>query len=1259
MLRSPSIIASYRHDDSSSPDPLTTASNDENDSDVSVTKRHPAPNQARPTLKHTRKTSETSRTETAPHSSSPFRSIYERNCSPWKIKVTVEAEPEDSHLEGTAPVTMTRTMKIPLRQDTPSADGVKPSVRGRRGSAASTKSKRSATPVRETRNSSRSRRQSVTNLDVIPLGDDAEEDDWLKQKKSPRKKRRSQPPRPTRATTDVQPPALSTAQAGKSTNSTFEILQDTDVEERDRGTSYQKEGVPDETSPELRSIDINRVSLRPRAMSTKAKAGDEQADRDIDRRPMTKSMGSPSDVRKVSANSAMSYPTPSPSSSYHGNSDDIGNALPEDPASTHVTTGFDTVLESEGFTMIDLDTLPSAKQYRNNTANLEESNLSEGAQKEAEETSPESLKTSEAITYPALNVDESDISSTVPSSPPVSTHDKSLLHVSSSSSNAMVRKVTPLTYSSPKLPSPPRQMAQKTSNHRHRGSASALFAGIALQEIVSPEHSQDVSASKGEPLSRQSGTHIDEDRLYQGFDAGTKRELRAGLRFGEELARRRSENLNNDATVSTSDRKARDAGEHFAASRPQGISKAQQQTQVWRGETFVQHTPVGSASTTGPNAVQTNKQVFETPQIPPSNKRRSALLDTQARREREWQLEREAVSRQIENASESQVVVIDSDDESQAYGGATWPLPQNESQPPASTTEGGNGEGEEDDDEDIWLAEAKNSSSPQPESQPCLQPPEANEAENVQDGDRKREVISRPRRSVIPNTWRRAAPVDQSTFLSTLTDDMSGLMGLQDQESKIKFGAGEIRRQQLGKRRNSGAFDIDAMLGTPAKNANEYENIQTPDSYGNEQDQRLRDDTTISACAPEFSAVEQDVESSAIDPTSPEDPLPSSPEHDHVKIPVNFDASSIAITTPPDTICVQLQPPSPAAKPVSSPQRPPTPRSAMKGARQSFGMVGLERPDTPTMIRRVNFSQRSRGVDIDGLESSFSMKTASDDTTLGEVGAQLNRELQAHEDDDPDLEEPSADQNAHEESLDSVSVEEVAAPQAARPGQGLMRGWILGPADTQAQTIQAPAERPRTDTSRRLHSLSTDRSAPEPPPKVSDNKWQQTKSSIASGSRPASAKIPSYLLPPSYPSDPKRQASTPLALRGAFTNAHFRTLHIIYRKSLRPKFHAPSAHAIRPEIRALDGLAMDVDETDVVGLGEVFTFTVGTTECQVLERFMQECEYSCGLYGRDASGKWGWSALEIAERLCRIVVGEVVRDEERRAAAAASAKKAK
>jgi hypothetical protein len=79
----------------------------------------------------------------------------------------------------------------------------------------------------------------------------------------------------------------------------------------------------------------------------------------------------------------------------------------------------------------------------------------------------------------------------------------------------------------------------------------------------------------------------------------------------------------------------------------------------------------------------------------------------------------------------------------------------------------------------------------------------------------------------------------------------------------------------------------------------------------------------------------------------------------------------------------------------------------MKGSRQNFGMAlggNNDRPNTPTIVKKVVFSERSRGVDVDGLESSFSMRSGSsnEDSATGAVEMQLGRELAVDERGDED-----------------------------------------------------------------------------------------------------------------------------------------------------------------------------------------------------------------------------------------------------------------
>ncbi|KIW23544.1 uncharacterized protein PV07_11734 [Cladophialophora immunda] len=1277
MSRSPSVT-SFGNGDLSSPDPLASSVNDEpSRGRIAFGARQPAlKRHSIASIKTTGRTARTSTFGCEAVPSSPFRAVSEQNLSPWKIRVTVEAEPEDAaDMEGNAPLNKarTRTTQRSLHHEPPEAGQPKGS-RGGNSHSNSTKNKRSGTPDVGRRTSGRSRRQSVTDLDIIPLGDDSEGDDWLRQNRSPRKRRNSRKSVSAAVTSKASPTKSSRSNTGPST---FEVRPDTDVE--DNGGALEQENVvADSQSPELRRIDLNQVSVRPRALSTKSNLDNDYENEDsiVSERTRSTSMKQQVEVRKVSVNSALSYPTPSPTSSYHGDSDDVGKALDDNIApARHEHETFDTILESEGFTMIDLDTLPSVRRSLSSPVD-EGSNTSlhppdmndpkiqlsitksgERAHGDLAPFSPSSMR--QAVTYPVIKPDESEISSTVPSSPPASEKSQDLLKVPSSSA-AVGRKVTPLPYSSPKLPSPPRPIVRRTPQHQHRASAGAVFAGIALQEVVSPDRSSERAlAGKQDSSSNHRGQEED-GALFVGFDCGTQRELRAGLRFGEELAKRLA---SPPADGSASRDKTSESSKTSNAKLP--VKPEQKsRTQVWRGENLVQHTPVHTSGSTGPSG---QVSVVHTPPNPTRGYTEKSIIDTQARREREWQLEREAVSRQIQNASDSQVIVIDSDDEEDQ------PTPRTEVQEGSHLDL----EVDADDETDIWLAEAKNSSSPGSAIQPNTESLFTH-TEQVRQRQRAQEVVNRPRRSLIPSPWKRGenvdAPQEQSTFLSTNAGEMSSLMFYHEPESKIPFGAGEIRRQQLRHRRNSGKFDVDLMAGTPQGEVAE-EGVADSTNMSVSEEEELEEDRQValglSSPTAEFEApTAYDELGEVVDSTNEISESSKSPysSPQPVKIPVNFNDSSMSISTPPPRPELsQAEAFDCDAARETSPARPPTPRSAMKGSRYSFNQgLGIAGADAMNLTRKVVFSQRSRGVDVDGQESSFSMRSSTDDSFEDSVGLQLNRELQSFETETTHPgDSPRACSERHIETQRTVSIgtEAKDEPSVANPSKA-WPGWIwrseqTSDRDSQSQDKKLSADRPEIPVKPPAPSYAPG----ETKDQGRDSGWEKTKASISSSTK-SSAKaevkaqtIPSYLIPPSYPSDPLRPIKRSLALEGDFSNTHFRTLHIIYRKSLRPKFHAPPRTMIRPEIRALRGTEMVVDESaNGIVKGE-FAWTVGDGECEVLERFMQECEYSHGWYkGRqvraDAADeiKWGWSVEQLAERLCRIVVGEVVREEEKKAA---------
>lgn len=1173
--------------------------------------------------------------------SSPSRTVTEQTLSPWKIRVTVEAEPED---QTDAPVeTVTRTTRVPLKKgDSPSHytsnTGENSPSRQRTGSVISNR-RRSTTP-----NAERRRRQSVTDLDIIVLGDDADEDEWG---------RRPRKVSPKKSKTQKKVAHASTAEAGNAGDTNFEIRQDTDMEDASHMSDREE-------SPELRQIDLNRVSVRTRSNSNKLNAKSGGADNDETEARYTKPLPNmPAFARRtVSANSAMTYPTPSPTASERGRSVEADN-IAEDIQDHAV--GFDTIVESEGFTMIDLDSIPSVKQMLSSplenqiTSSLSKSGSHDESSSHVEGTvssditSPRPTASSAPTVAPSIVLPEgeSEISSTLPSSPPSFVKQPQPLRQQIAPSHLQVpaharnRQVTPQPYSSPKLPSPPKQPILKERSTPD--SAKAMRAALVLQSAMQPATTIPII-----PLSQQvrqpdfkrfPKPSTDSHEIFEGFNAGTQRELRAGLRFGEELAKRQQ--------LQEAERQQRTA-----------------MSQIWRGESVISRTP------TQGQTVQQNigKNRGDSKHLAPTSSAtltstsiRAPPLATSVRLEQEWQRDRDAVSKQIKEADVNEVIVIGSDTaddqqpsiQSNAHG-VTKSIDVND---------------DDYEDGDIWLEEAKDSSSSPKQNDETLSSSPAYQIQDIEMAGR----YEKPRRSLLPSSWKRDQPDDHanSSTIMTNADDMSGMLWKQQDHEDIHFGAAAISnvRRELKKsdgdgfraRRNSGAFDIEKMLGTPKR---------IRESLAKEQERQLSSDHAYNNSTASYSQ-EYHPETSNSDENEEEASQESiyTDESDEVdvqqpsqKVLVNFNDSTISQvqTTPPEFSRSNVSVSPPAA-------RPPTPRSAMKGSRQSFG-AAIEAQEQAG--RKVIFAERSKGVNIDWVENSSSLLSS----------------------DENDIDSPTVEHQKHHEHRQLIAssspymehIEHDSAPVQSPPPQnddvvqpraqkGLL-SWIWGPKPPQAvaeasNTVQVDG------TSESLHHPSHSQVDNDTSSRTTPKSQPQHTQPITEYKRPISkprTHLASYLLPPSYPSDPTRTPTIPLSTTGSFTNIHFRTLHIIHRKSQRPRFHAPSFQTCRPEIRALAShrWKLSVDESSS-GLGG-FAWTVGETEARVLERFCREVEFGhlmrdaegedvdmlneewCGIGGiwggrvehGSADVRWGWSVEQLATWLGRIVVGEVVREEE-------------
>ena len=1249
-----------------------------------------------------------------------MKAITEQTLSPWKIRVTVEAEPENGPGQGHI---RTRTYQIPLKPCSSPLEAIT-AGRGRVKKAPQSspaRKKRSGTPV-----GGRNRRNSVTDLNITVLGDEEEADEWSPRKKAAAKRR------PTRPSTR----SSVTPQSVKESEDMYSAPGD------------EREPYPSHES--LREIDLNRVSVRPRSASTRAK----------DRPQPPSEVATQEDVASPAEASVKGraiqprgpgYPTPSPTPS-------VADGLFDDdhPIDMNEGQGLDTVLESEGFTMIDLESIPSVRRVlsspfedhtpaRNDsiadtvkdqqtvqTSNITNTVLSDRSNARSGRSPRNQL---------ILQEDDTEFSSNVGSSPPTNSR---LLGVPQRS--FLNRRVTPDTYSSPKLPSPPKQPRKDETLPPPR---RVVHAGNALQEVV--------SSPASEPHIQQLTPNSTQDNFLDGFSSGTKRELRAGLRFGEELAKRSSpmvtselsstaksvhHGVTQDPTKAISDKTREtslcdDGHQTKTSSTANGVPMKQPEQPSLSFERPNERDEVGYGNVATPGTRQESSPQVEYP----------TLDRRQAQREHEWQLEREAVSRQIQAATPSKVILIDSsfeaesdEEDSEEYteqaGGRALGLgtshhipskfgiglpdfaeeagrsgqghaqaspgaaakksresscddrqisksdearlqtqhedyqshdlgfsreeegkahPGAQTKPVSGTQQGGarpvrpfdcqeepsfedekdvdDDFGEAGDETDIWLQEARESSS---------SPREEAKSDNLQ-------PQAQPRRGLIPSPWKRGEQVDETTMITN--GDMSGV--LWQQPLGNRFGATELARQT--KRASENHFDVDRMRSSPVKEAFSGRNnlklrapYQEP-SYADESVEEssqadIEDETTQSSLrspTPQATRIPVNFNDSSMiaGGTSPPSSRDSREEVAHPRIPATrpglgarrtFSGSVVpeSIEVPPahqeigfgvthssdkeveanrsQTVQIGLgiiTPPSTRSS--EGEVRPPTPRSAMKGGRGEA---------SPT--KRVVFNERSRYLNEHGEESTMSANFDSPQPTITITQPHIVPETE-HEQDkvpptgmtkssswsswlwrgkdedsqsssDPSIKDDSSNVSIKDSGSDNASIKSASSSVPIKSSSSNVSIKKRSPSETPTQDI--------------IES-----------PESAEGTWARTKTSLCS--RPLNQptpthtirppKPPTYLLFPSYPSVAKRSLATPLMTSGSFSNDHFRTLHILHAKSMRPDFHAPKF--IRPEIDALLGMKVVVDESKA-GL-DVFEWSVGVNECEVLERFCREVEW--------------------------------------------------
>lgn len=446
-----------------------------------------------------------------------------------------------------------------------------------------------------------------------------------------------------------------------------------------------------------------------------------------------------------------------------------------DPTDEHQE--FDSILESEGFSMVSVSLLPSARQDSSSPAVSEEEEIEDEENEDEEEQEGEDenmkkpvpavpasrvpVRTPLSDTQPDSRSSESarvsaqrssaegvDLSvSQMPSSPPPVPNRLQ--------TRLPTQKQTPsIVFSSPALPPPlashqPR-LSPRTMDKPTDGTPKlvrVVRAGIALQGVLSPKNSSAkpilAQASSSASSTRSPKERLDD--LFSGFGAGTRRELRAGLRLGEELAKRQQAVADKQSFEPTPEDDVffREAESTYPVLPSSSVTKGYSLKLPGPGQK-IEYPVLSNNQLPSPARSEPDDDAdrmswkADTPvklEVPSSTKAQidlpladrstdnSAIDETMMARLAEWQQEREAVSRQIEMASASQVIVIDSDDD------------EDEQQEEA-----------EDESEDIWQTEAHFSDPVQEPSPERLEDLFPNE-------------VVKPRRAKLPSPWRRNSQV--------------------------------------------------------------------------------------------------------------------------------------------------------------------------------------------------------------------------------------------------------------------------------------------------------------------------------------------------------------------------------------------------------------------------------------------------------------------------------------------------------------------
>ncbi|KAL4870918.1 hypothetical protein BDV12DRAFT_164911 [Aspergillus spectabilis] len=553
---------------------------------------------------------------------SPGEAQAEGNVSPWRIRVTLEAtqdeqnEKDSPSRKRTKPSTF--TTKIPLKDDS------------------------EQTPRK------RGRPRKSTTLDATPLG--GSPGNTPGPVNSEQKRRRGRPrkhqPVPeanegdTQAEAQAEPEAADPIPTGTELErrgwSPLNLAGDADSD--DGFDDNQPLDVPSE-APDQMELPVTDLAtedhnLEPKFDTPNGDAIDRfhsyHEDDDLHSTPSkmptpTRDLEAPSPENSIHAGHTPMpprvYPTPTsssvvdderqdrtqPTQETAANASKPTNMRDSDPTNEH--REFDSIIESEGFSMVSLDTLPSARQHALSTSKLAKGPLKPFIEREANgvlRRKPKPVEyTREEISAPSPNLDP------MPSLEP---------HLDFSRSRASRQSSATKRFSSSVFPTKsPAQPERKPLRF-----AKLVRAGIALERVLSRSNP---AYSPGRPIPDYLRPRQRLEVIFSDLNPDSQRLLGAALGLAQVLA----------------------------------IRRRMKEIRSPRRRTLLEEEIQREAASHSPELQNTSPNVSRTPNGQYDGPADSSPSTEMKRRFAEWQREREAISRTIQMANSSQVIVIDSD----------------------------------------------------------------------------------------------------------------------------------------------------------------------------------------------------------------------------------------------------------------------------------------------------------------------------------------------------------------------------------------------------------------------------------------------------------------------------------------------------------------------------------------------------------------------------------------------------------------------